>query len=111
MIVGAQAQGVTVRDGVRLAWARYGDWQHDRRVPEIAARLLGKKLFDARAGRRGFVLEGGGIDVNGRGTLLTTEECYLSRTRQVRNPGLGREGFEAPYLDVDPNGLVPLAAF
>ena len=77
------------------AWARYGDWHNDRRVPETAARLLGKQLFDARLGRRRFVLEGGGIDVNGRGTLLTTEECYLSRTRQVRNPGLGREGFEA----------------
>jgi agmatine deiminase len=77
------------------AWARYGDWQDDRRVPETAARLLGKKLFDARLGRRRFVLEGGGIDVNGRGTLLTTEECYLARTKQVRNAGLGREGFEA----------------
>ncbi len=77
------------------AWARYGDWQHDRRMPEIAARLLGKRLFDARLGRRPFVLEGGGIDVNGRGTLVTTEECYLSHSRQVRNPGLGREGIEA----------------
>ncbi len=77
------------------AWARYRDWQHDRRVPDTAARLFGQRLFDARLGRRPFVLEGGGIDVNGRGTLITTEECYLSRTRQVRNPGLGREGFEA----------------
>lgn len=77
------------------AWAKYGDWGKDRRVPETAARLLGKRLFDARVGRRPFVLEGGGIDVNGRGTLLTTEECYLSRRVQVRNPGLGREGFEA----------------
>jgi agmatine deiminase len=77
------------------AWARYGDWQLDRRVPETAARLLGKRLFDACLGRRPLVLEGGGIDVNGRGTLLTTEECYLSRRRQVRNPGLGRAGLEA----------------
>ena len=35
-----------------------------------------------------FVLEGGGIEVNGRGTLLTTEECYLHPKIQVRNPGL-----------------------
>jgi agmatine deiminase len=41
------------------------------------------------------VLEGGGIDVNGRGTLLTTEECYLDPKTQVRNPGLGRSEFEA----------------
>ena len=73
------------------AWARYGDWGKDRRVPETAARLLGKRLFHARVGGRDFVLEGGGIDVNGRGTLLTTEECYLDRRTQVRNPGLGRE--------------------
>jgi agmatine deiminase len=77
------------------AWAKYPDWRKDRHVPETAARLLGKRLFQARVGRRRFVLEGGGIDVNGRGTLLTTEECYLSRRVQVRNPGLGRRGFEA----------------
>jgi agmatine deiminase len=76
------------------AWAKYSDWRKDRRVPETAARLLGKRLFEAKVGRRDFVLEGGGIDVNGRGTLLTTEECYLSPRVQVRNPGLGREGFE-----------------
>jgi agmatine deiminase len=38
-------------------------------------------------------MEGGAIDVNGRGTLLTTEECLLGEV-QVRNPGLGREGIE-----------------
>ncbi len=37
-----------------------------------------------------MVLEGGSIDVNGRGTMLTTEECLLS-TKQQRNPGLGKE--------------------
>src|SRR5512134_3468769 len=77
------------------AWAKYADFGKDRRVPDAAARLLGKRLFPARVGRRDFVLEGGGIDVNGRGTLLTTEECYLARRTQVRNPGLGRKGFEA----------------
>jgi agmatine deiminase len=76
------------------AWARYRDWQKDRRVPEAAAALLGARLFDARVGRRPLVLEGGGIDVNGKGTLLTTEECYLDRRTQVRNPGLSRRGFE-----------------
>ncbi len=77
------------------AWAKYPDWQKDRRVPERAAKRLGVPLFDARAGGREFVLEGGGIDVNGRGTLLTTEECYLDPRIQVRNPGLGRSGMEA----------------
>jgi agmatine deiminase len=79
------------------AWAKYPDWQRDRRVPEVAAALLRKGLFRARQGGRPFVLEGGGIDVNGRGTLLTTEECYLDRRVQVRNPGLGRKEYEAAF--------------
>ncbi len=76
------------------AWAKYPDWQKDRRVPETAAMRLGKQLFRAQFNGRKFVLEGGGIDVNGRGTLVTTEECYLDPKTQVRNPGLGREQFE-----------------
>jgi agmatine deiminase len=76
------------------AWAKYRDWQKDRKVPETAARLLGKRLFDARCAGRPFVLEGGGIDVNGRGTLLTTEECYLDPKVQVRNPGLRRKDMD-----------------
>lgn len=85
------------------AWAKYPDWRKDRRVPEAAARHLGKRLFHARHEGRDFVLEGGGIDVNGRGTLLTTEECYLDPGCQVRNPGLGRGEIESAmkaYLGV-----------
>jgi agmatine deiminase len=40
------------------------------------------------------VLEGGAIDVNGRGTLITTEECLLDQDVQVRNPGVTREEYE-----------------
>ncbi len=76
------------------AWAKYSDWQKDRSVPETAADLLGKRLFHAQSEGRDFVLEGGGIEVNGSGTLVTTEECYLDRKTQVRNPGLGRAEFE-----------------
>lgn len=76
------------------AWAKYKDWQKDRRVPETAARWLGKRLFHAQFQGRNFVIEGGGIDVNGRGTLLTTEECYLDPKVQVRNPGLARSEVE-----------------
>jgi agmatine deiminase len=76
-------------------WAKYADWRKDRRVPEAAAKHLGKTLFEARANGRDFVLEGGGIEVNGRGTIVTTEECYLDPETQVRNPGLGRKEFEA----------------
>jgi agmatine deiminase len=72
------------------AWAKYNDWQNDRRVPEMAARVLRKRLFNAEHSGKDFVIEGGGIEVNGQGTLLTTEECYLDPKVQVRNPGLGR---------------------
>jgi agmatine deiminase len=76
------------------AWAKHDDWQKDRRVPDTAARLLGKRLFNAQYNGKDFVLEGGGIEVNGRGTLLTTEQCYLDPRVQVRNPGLGRQAIE-----------------
>jgi agmatine deiminase len=73
------------------AWAKYDDWEKDRRVPETAAKVLRKSLFNAQHNGTDFVIEGGGIELNGRGTLLTTEECYLDPKVQVRNPGLGRK--------------------
>ena len=77
------------------AWAKYPDWQKDHKIPELAARALKKNIFHALANGRGFVLEGGSLDVNGLGTLLTTEECLLDRKVQVRNPGLDRPDVEA----------------
>ncbi len=80
------------------AWARYPNWDKDDEVSKRAARTLGCRLFcassDGRSPRR-LVLEGGSIDVNGRGTLLTTEECLLDPTTQARNPRLTREDIEA----------------
>jgi agmatine deiminase len=76
------------------AWAKYNDWKKDRRVPDMAAKLLRKPLFHAQCKGRDFVIEGGGIEVNGQGTVLTTEECYLDPKVQVRNPGLGRKDYE-----------------
>jgi agmatine deiminase len=46
-----------------------------------------------------FVLEGGSIDVNGRGSLLTTEECLLDRETQARNPRADRKDVEAVLKD------------
>lgn len=81
------------------AWAKYPDWRRDRRIPETAAARLGKRLFRATFNGRPFVLEGGGIEVNGCGTLLTTEECYLDPAVQVRNPGLSRQDYECAFKD------------
>ncbi len=79
------------------AWAKYPDWQKDRKVPETAAKLLRKHLFNAEYQGKDFVIEGGGIEVNGRGTLLTTEECYLHPKIQVRNPGLTRAQYDGTF--------------
>ena len=84
-------------------WAKYDNWQKDTTVPQTAAKLLGKKLFHAECGGRPFVIEGGGIELNGRGTLISTEECYLDPKIQVRNPGLGKKEIETTlknYLGV-----------
>jgi len=75
-------------------WAKYDDWQKDTKVPETAAKVLKKRIFDARWDGKPFIIEGGGIDVNGRGTLITTEECYLHPKVQVRNKGMTKEQFE-----------------
>jgi agmatine deiminase len=82
------------------AWAKYPDWKRDVRVPERAARALGLRLLPVRHAGREVVLEGGAIDVNGRGTILTTEECLLDPAVQVRNPGFSRGDYEAVFRNV-----------
>jgi agmatine deiminase len=78
-------------------WAKYDNWRDDDAVPaELSKRLR------LRSWKPGLVLEGGSIDVNGRGVLLTTEECLLSPV-QARNPGRSRTEIEralADYLGV-----------
>jgi agmatine deiminase len=84
------------------AWSKYDNWQHDCEVPVFVGRALGLPLFQATAdvagGSRDIVLEGGSIDVNGEGLLLTTEECLLSEVQQ-RNPGLSRQDYERLFAD------------
>jgi agmatine deiminase len=85
------------------AWAKYRDWQKDRLVPQRAAQRLKQRRFRAEAGGRPFVLEGGAVDVNGQGTVLTTEECLLDQRTQTRNPNLDRSQTETAlerYLGV-----------
>jgi agmatine deiminase len=81
------------------AWAKYPDWKKDDQIAERVAARLKLRLFRARSGARDVVLEGGSIDVNGQGTLITTEECLLDPAVQVRNPGLGRAEIEAVLRD------------
>ncbi|HYG23136.1 MAG TPA: agmatine deiminase family protein [Verrucomicrobiae bacterium] len=79
------------------AWAKYDDWQKDTRVPEVASKFLKRPLFDAQFNGKKFVVEGGGIEVNGSGTLLTTEECYQHPKIQVRNPGMTRAQYDETF--------------
>ena len=79
------------------AWAKYDDHLKDEQIPRRIAQELGLYRWIPRVKLKGkpvrVVLEGGAIDVNGRGSLLTTEECLLSDV-QCRNPGLDRAGLE-----------------
>jgi agmatine deiminase len=89
------------KDGKRIAthwrfngWAKYANHRKD---DEVAARIA--KAAKVPEHRIDVVMEGGAIDVDGRGTLMATEECLLSNV-QERNPGLGREGYERVFRDV-----------
>jgi agmatine deiminase len=74
-------------------WAKYDNWQHDDAVPAFLGRRLSVPTLQPEHEGRHVVLEGGAIDVNGAGLLITTEECLLSPVQQ-RNPALSREGYE-----------------
>ncbi len=76
-------------------WATDAGSRNDARVPERAARMLGAPILPVVHAGRAVVLEGGAFDVNGRGSVLVTEQCLLDPDVQVRNPGLGREEYEA----------------
>ena len=80
------------------AWAKYDNFELDGEVPAAAARISGIPLVQALRPDNGepMVLEGGAIDVDGAGTMLTTEECLLSAV-QERNPGLSRGGYEEAF--------------
>jgi agmatine deiminase len=77
-------------------WAKYPNWEADDAVPSQIARRLGIREVQPKLGRRRIVLEGGSIDVNGQGSMLTTEECLLSDV-QARNPGLTRQDLEQVF--------------
>ena len=89
---------VAVTDWIFNGWAKYDNWLDDNAVPMFVSRQLGMRNFEPD-----MVLEGGSIDVNGQGSLLTTEECLLSDV-QSRNPGWTRAQIEqkmSDYLGID----------
>ena len=92
--------GVVLVNWAFNGWAKYDNWQRDIRVGEAVAAATGLPRVEPR--RRDtadrIVLEGGGIEVNGDGLLLVTEEWLLS-DEQVRNPGLGRADYERIFAE------------
>jgi len=97
---------VKSKDGKKIAthwkfngWAKYPNHKRDDQVAARIAKETRLPEYPVVADGRDIVMEGGAIDVDGRGTLLATEECLLSDV-QARNPGLGREGIENVFRDV-----------
>jgi len=83
---------VAVTDWVHNAWGgKYPPYDRDNTIPpKIAARLRLRRFENP------MVLEGGSLDVNGRGDLLTTEQCLLNPNR---NPHLSRAQIERTLRD------------
>jgi agmatine deiminase len=81
------------------AWAKYPDWKKDDQVSDRVAKALKLTTRPVVHHDRKVVLEGGAIDVNGKGTVLTTEECLLDPVTQIRNPGFTRRDYETVLRD------------
>ena len=78
--------------------AKYPNHKKDAAVVAKANQKLKRRVWQAQHKSRRVVLEGGSIDVNGRGTLLTTEECLLSKV-QERNPGFAKEDYAEVFRE------------
>jgi len=79
-------------------WAKYSNHKKDTKIVAAANKSLKKKLFLPVHNGKRVVLEGGSIDANGAGTLLTTEECLQSKI-QERNPGFTKKDYEEVFRD------------
>ncbi|HZM58575.1 MAG TPA: agmatine deiminase family protein [Vicinamibacterales bacterium] len=93
-VVDANGHVVLVSWGFN-AWAKYDNWHQDIAVGAAIGAVTGLPRVEPVREDTGarVVLEGGGIEVNGAGALLVTEEWLLSHV-QVRNPGLTRDDYE-----------------
>jgi len=98
IFVRSSAGQVAATDWRFNGWAKYDNWQKDDRVAEQVSAHLGMHCWQPHCRGQRVVLEGGSIDVNGAGLLLTTEECQLSPV-QARNPQLGRADLEAVFAE------------
>ena len=75
------------------AWAKYKDFNNDNKICIKLKSFLNLNSVEPKVKNRRIILEGGSIDVNGKGLLLTTKECLQSKI-QERNPGLKKDEYE-----------------
>ena len=80
-------------------WAKYTNFQLDKHVPKEVSNFLKVTLTQVMHNGKPVVVEGGAIDVNGKGTLLTSEECLLDPKIQVRNENFTKEDYEAVFKE------------
>lgn len=80
-------------------WAKYDNWKKDKLVPNVISKKINSPLSKILYNGRHVVLEGGAIDINGKGTLITTEECLLHPSVQVRNPGFTKKDYEQIFSE------------
>ncbi len=79
------------------AWAKYDNYRLDAKIPKMISKELNLELVKAEYKGREVVLEGGSIDYNGSGTIITTEECLLDDKVQVRNKGFAKKNYEEVF--------------
>ncbi|MEE1963418.1 agmatine deiminase family protein [Allomuricauda taeanensis] len=80
-------------------WAKYSNYKLDRHIPQKVSDFLNVPLEQVTYKGNPVVLEGGAIDVNGKGTLITSEECLLDPKIQVRNQGFTKEDYETIFKE------------
>jgi agmatine deiminase len=80
-------------------WAKYKNHQKDQGIPSAVAQHLGIQVTPALYNNKLVILEGGSIDVNGCGTLITTKECLMDPVQQVRNKGFRKEDYENVFRE------------
>jgi agmatine deiminase len=96
--VRSEAGEVAYNHFVFNGWAKYANHKRDAAAVTKVNQKLKRRLWQPINKGRRVVLEGGSIDVNGRGTLMTTEECLLSKV-QERNPGFSKEDYAQVFRD------------
>jgi agmatine deiminase len=80
-------------------WAKYKNIQLDKHVPTQVAKHLDIPLTQVMYKGKPVIVEGGAIDSNGKGSLLTSEECLMHPTIQVRNPNFTKADYEAVFKE------------